>query len=107
MPSSGRAAARGTPSTERTTLGSMIRPVASRAVITASCKGEVSTKPCPIEAFSVSPTTQSSPRLRRFHCIVGARPCAMPDIGRSWRTPHPSRTAMAEIASIPTRWARS
>jgi hypothetical protein len=65
----------GTPSIERTSRSVRSRgPVASRAVITASCRGEVSTKPCPMEALSVSPTTQSSPRLRRFHCIVGASP---------------------------------
>ena len=95
------------PSIERMIEGVIASPVASRAVITARCSGEDRTKPCPIEALSESPTTHAAPRFSAFHCIVGASPSAMPDSGRSWRTPQPKRRAMADIASIPTRWANS
>ena len=74
-----------------------------RAVITASCKGEASTKPCPIEAFSVSPISQSAPRASSFQALFGASPRATADSGRSWVTPIPSRCAISDILSMPTR----
>ena len=96
-----------TPSMDLTMRGMISRPVASRAVITASCSGVVSTNPWPIEALRLSPITQSAPRFDSFHCLSGISPPFIPGRGRSYRAPSPSLRPMAAIRSIPARWAIS
>ena len=84
-----------------------MRFVAIRAVITANCSGELRVKPWPIEALTVSPITQSAPRDLAFHSLVGARPAATDDRGKSCLMPRPNRLAISDIFSIPTLSARS
>ena len=77
-------------------------PLTICAVIVASCRGVVRTKPWPIPASNVSPNTQGCPITARFQAFVGTNPEREPGISSTRSSPRPNRVAIFAILSIPT-----
>ena len=83
-------------------LGKISLPVAMRAIMTASCKGDASTYPWPIDELTVSPTTHSLDRALSFQSLSGTIPDVTADISMSNDWPRPKIRATSAIFSMPT-----